>query len=156
MVSHQTDMNTLRFRSKVDWWVALLLGGAVLGLSVIFGFTDSGKAAVQKDFLVVLATGLVPILLVTWMLFDTGYDITATELRVRCGPIRTAVPLEKLSRISPTSSIMSAPALSIDRLEVSYNRFDTVVISPADKRGFLAAILARAPQVTLERLDEFR
>jgi hypothetical protein len=151
-----TGSNTLRFRSKIDWWLALLLGGAVLSFPVIFGFTDSGRAALQKDLVGILATGLVPVLLVAWMFFDTGYDVTLTGLRVRCGPIRRAVPLDKISRICATRSIMSAPALSLDRLEVSYNRFDTVVISPADKRGFLAAVVGRAPQVTLERLDEFR
>jgi len=38
----------------------------------------------------------------------------------------------------PTNSILSAPALSFDRIEIFYNRFDSIVISPGDNAAFIA------------------
>lgn len=151
-----TTQQSVRFRSKIDLWlVAILVIALLMPLYLTFTARGADKGTQLSPLEMVLMFGL-PWVLIVWFYASTEYEVTATELLVRSGPVRKTIPLDTLSRIRPSNSIMSAPALSIDRLELQYNKFDEILISPADKRGFLAAIVARAPQVTLERLDEFR
>lgn len=52
-----------------------------------------------------------------------------------------------IKNISETRNPISSPALSLDRLEIVYNRFDSVLISPADKIDFIAELLHRKPDI---------
>jgi hypothetical protein len=73
------------------------------------------------------------------MVFNTCYTITNTTLKVRCGfLVNISIPIESIKKIVPTKTIFSAPALSFDRLEVFYNKYDSVVISPENKDDFIA------------------
>jgi hypothetical protein len=73
----------------------------------------------------------------------TYYTIDGAALKVRSGfLIHIAIDINTITKIVPTRSILSAPAVSIDRLEVFYNKYDSVIISPKDKLGFIAALKA--------------
>jgi hypothetical protein len=39
---------------------------------------------------------------------------------------------------------------------VEYGESKEVIISPADRQGFIRAIVARVPNVVIEDLDEYR
>lgn len=47
---------------------------------------------------------------------------------------------------------MVAPAMSLDRIEIRTDRGLWLMVSPADKPGFIAAIRAQVPDVKLEGL----
>jgi membrane protein YdbS with pleckstrin-like domain len=83
-------------------------------------------------------------LLVLGLLFSiftrTHYTIADGELRIVSGPFRRTVPLADITSIEPTRNPLSSPALSLDRLKVSYGDKKYVLVSPADKTGFLSAI----------------
>ncbi|MFC3199468.1 PH domain-containing protein [Parapedobacter deserti] len=50
-------------------------------------------------------------------------------------------------QIEETRTLISAPAPSLDRLEIFYNKFDSIVISPKDKQGFIADLLKLNPEI---------
>jgi len=62
------------------------------------------------------------------------------------------VPLQAVQRLRATHNPLSSPALSLDRIEVSYGE-RRVLISPQDKGGFVTAVLRRSPAVVLEGLS---
>ena len=134
-------MDTLVFRSRVDPLLA----------SITFGPLATAGAVVVRQALVahrvpspvVLVTLGLSLGLLAWIFLDTAYRITSTELLVRSGPLRITVPLSEIRRVRRTRSVLSAPALSLRRLEVAYARGSAVVISPADEAGFLAALRGR-------------
>lgn len=66
------------------------------------------------------------------------------DLLVQSGPMRVRVPLAKVHRVTSTRSVLCAPALSLQRLEISYDQHGTVVISPNDEPRFLAMLQERA------------
>jgi len=72
-----------------------------------------------------------------WILANTNYTLTDMTLHVRCGPFSYKVPIAEISSVTPTRSILSAPALSLDRLRIEYSRGKVVVISPEDRERFL-------------------
>lgn len=68
---------------------------------------------------------------------------------MRCGPFRTRIALDQVRSVKPSRSLASAPALSLDRLAIAYGRFGTVLISPRNKAGFIAALRQQAPGVQI-------
>lgn len=82
----------------------------------------------------------------------TSYTITADALVVRCGPFRTTVALAGIQTLRASHSLLAAPALSLNRIEVVASPGPWVLISPVDQPRFLQALLAVAPHVRLEGL----
>ena len=120
----------MRFSSKIDLWLVLVLGGATAatlwGLRQVLAEPDAFAVGVA---LVVAALGVG---LLLWLL-------------VRCGPFRTRIALDQIRSVKPSRSLASAPALSLDRLAVAYGRVGSVLISPKDKAGLIAALRQQAP-----------
>jgi hypothetical protein len=57
--------------------------------------------------------------------------------------------LREIAAVRESNSVRSGPALSMDRLEITYRDGRVLLISPDDKSGFLAALRRRAPQLAL-------
>ncbi len=77
---------------------------------------------------------------VIWIFRTTYYVIEGSELLVRSGPFRWRVTISEIDDILPTRNPLSSPALSLDRLKISYSNGRSIMISPADREGFLKAI----------------
>ncbi|MEO5825934.1 MAG: PH domain-containing protein [Gemmatimonadales bacterium] len=138
----------LRFRSKIDLWLLALIAPAILiGPVVAVLPPRSGSIGVVLGMLALTVIIAGPAL---WIFNTTAYFVTESHLIVRCGPFRRVVPLSAINRIHPTSTMLSAPALSLDRLELDCGKHGAVVISPADKAGFVAAVLVRSPAVVVD------
>jgi hypothetical protein len=74
---------------------------------------------------------------------STRYTLTDEYLLVKCGPFSWSIPLRDIYEIEPTRNPMSSPALSLDRLLVRYGGGAELMISPADKAGFMMALRKR-------------
>ena len=59
----------------------------------------------------------------------------------------------KMTRIAPTRSIISAPAASLDRLAISRERGESVIVSPKDKKAFVNELIRINPKITLEGIS---
>jgi len=145
----------LRFPSKIDWWLPVLLGFAVLVGPVMIVWGPKHKPITEANYLVIAISLAVPMVLVGWMFVSTAYVIDGANLIVRSGPIRQVVPIDSITAIE-RGGLTSAPALSLSRLCVRYGRFGEVTISPKDKRGFIREIQARVPHLILRDVDEYR
>ncbi len=129
------------FPSKRDWWLGLLIWGLVL-LAAIPALLKPGKG----QFIIMIAV----ILFVGWIWFGTGYEISDGELKIRCGPFRQRIPLQEIKEIKKTRSPLSSPACSLDRMEIKYGQSKRVMISPADKEGFIRLLVGKSPQISLD------
>lgn len=83
----------------------------------------------------------------------TFYSITVeNDLVVHGGPfIRRRIPISSIKSIEPTRTILAAPAWSLDRLHISFGKYDAVVISPAHKSDFIAKLQAINPNIELKK-----
>ena len=88
---------------------------------------------------------------VTMLLFSifksTHYTITESNLRVVSGPFKWIIPLAKINDITPSRNPLSSPALSIDRLKISYGKKKFILVSPNDKGAFIRSIEQARRQV---------
>ena len=85
---------------------------------------------------------------VVWIVLSTYYEITRDQLVVHSGPFSWRILLKEISGVQESSSVRSGPALSMDRLEVTWGKQHVLLISPEDKTGFLAVLHRRAPHLS--------
>ena len=145
-----------RFRSEVS---VGLLGLLVVALFLPLGVTTfivTPRADARPALLAAGGIHALVVVFVVWMYATTDYRVEGDELRIRSGPFRWRVNLPSVRRLRATRSPLSAPALSLNRIEIEYGRFATVLVSPADRQGFIRAVLARAPNAALQGLDDDR
>lgn len=75
------------------------------------------------------------------MFMRTHYTIDGDLLKIKCGFLYSKqIEISKIKRISETNNALSAPAISLDRLEITYNKFDDILISPKKKQEFISDI----------------
>lgn len=131
------------FRSKVDGklrGLALLLPGVAL---VALFTSPRGSPLLWLPLALVFLAALI----VCWILISTYYELRTGELLAHSGPFTWRIPLAEVTDVRESSSVRSGPALSMDRLEIIYGGGRVLMISPADKADFLAALRRRAPQL---------
>jgi len=135
------------FRSQVDGWLLGLVGGSLLLAlaGVLAAAASVDDPAVWIGVVAVLAVGA----LVAWLFASTRYVLAGRELVVRSGPFRWRIDLATVQSVKPTRNPLSSPALSLDRLDIRYGAGKFLLVSPAERDRFLAA-LARA-EPALER-----
>jgi len=127
------------FRSKIDWWVRLVLIAAVLTEIVVIGMIAmEGRDPVETTTVILVC--ILAIMLFAWVMFGTAYKVDRGILRITSGPFRWKVPLDQIHSVEATKSPLSSPALSMDRIRIRYGKNRRVMVSPADKAGFLKAI----------------
>lgn len=83
---------------------------------------------------------LLTAILIASILAGTYYSVDGATLKIVSGPIRIRVKLDEINSVRATRNPLSSPALSLDRLMINYGKNRKVMVSPADKRGFLKAI----------------
>jgi hypothetical protein len=144
--------------AKVDRWVAVLLGGLALlevaaGTAVLAAGFVTGTPPLPQALgigLTLVSVGVIMGLML-WGCYRTRYEVTPSDLMVRFGPFRTAVPLDAIVEVFPTDNPLSAPAPSLDRLRINYRRANGrmgfALISPKDKEGFVRDLAAAAPRL---------
>ncbi len=143
------------YRSKVDWWVGLIIAIGVVvilgnGIFLLVKPPPDGSPAILAP----IAIGMfLMAAFMAWILFSTRYTITARDLLVRSAFFRWRIPLEQITEVRPSHNPLSSPALSLDRLRVNYerpNRRTTfILISPKAKDQFLNE-LAEAAGLEME------
>ena len=88
------------------------------------------------------------LLLPAWLLLGTRYSLTDDALKVRAGPFRWTVPLAEISSVRPSRSILSAPALSLDRIQIDYGA-RRILISPRERQRFVDELRQRCPKARI-------
>ncbi len=132
-------MTAKRFPSKIDRWILVVLLLALLVQAVAFGAVIF-EGASTGGLLVIAASTLLLFGLIGSTLRFTYYEVQRDTLKVVCGPFRWRVPIADIESVEPTRNPLSSPALSLDRLKIRYGKRKVIMVSPADKKGFLKAI----------------
>ena len=130
-----------KYKSKIDLWLIIILT-LVFGGIVIF-------SVIKKEWIGFIIA-IIPTIFIWNMFRSTYYIITEEELIIRCGIFyKLVIKITDIRKISESNDLISSPALSIDRLEILYNRFDTILISPKKKYEFLQSIETLKPDIEI-------
>ncbi|PAV29407.1 hypothetical protein CIL05_11100 [Virgibacillus profundi] len=129
------------FPSKRDLWITMIIWGIAL-LAIVIPIVNGELFALV--FMLPLAA------LLLWFWFSTGYKIDDDMIRVRYGPIRLKIPVKNIQIIKKKKNPFTAPALSMDKIELVSGRFDVISISPVNQEEFLRLILEINEDITLD------
>lgn len=134
----------MKFRSKVDaiLVVPLAVGLGLPLLLITMGLAE-GRPLLGAVIPLVVIVAVIPL---NWI----SYELTNEQIVVRQGWLRWRMPLQRIRALKATRAIWSSPALSLDRIEIRTDRGLWLMVSPADKAGFIQAVRAKVPDVALE------
>ena len=77
-----------------------------------------------------------------------NYKIEKENLNVKCTfLVNENIEINTIRKITETYNPLSSPAASIDRIEIFYNKFDSVLISPKKKQEFIEDVLKINPNI---------
>ncbi len=113
--------------------IVILVEFAVIALVAV----DREEPIVKTGIILACILAMV---LIGSLLIGTHYTVDRGELKIISGPFRWKVSIDEITSVEPTRSPLSSPALSLDRLRIRYGKGRRVLVSPADKEGFLRAI----------------
>ncbi|MGV2456730.1 PH domain-containing protein [Acinetobacter seifertii] len=128
----------MKFRSKIDWWLLFIF--IVITANIIFKiYQEVHDSSMGTNFSHLIIYSLV--ILVIWLpIFSTYYVVETNILVIKSLIFRWKINIDDIIQIEPTHNPLSSPALSLDRLKISYmknGRIAKVMISPKDKEGLL-------------------
>jgi membrane protein YdbS with pleckstrin-like domain len=137
----------LVFSSKIDMWLlTVLVGGAGACIFVLAQFWSLMTGPLWWAGILLVIGALLPL----WIVLSTRYAMSDAELFVRCGPFSRTVPIADITSVERTSSPLSSPALSLDRLRIDYAG-GSIAISPEPRQAFLRQLEHRRQTLTAAR-----
>ena len=124
----------MKFKSKIDWWIHLAF--ALLPLTticMIVSFILHGGIILAVTLIFVL----LPNIFVIPMWTSTYYVLGESELLIKCGFIKQKIAYASIKNVKESRNPLASLALSVDRIEITFEKFGAVLISPQNKQEFL-------------------
>ncbi|WP_339227889.1 PH domain-containing protein [Oceanobacillus sp. FSL K6-2867] len=129
------------FPSKRDKWLTIVIWGIAL-----LGFmTPLIKAQLMSAFIMLLLG-----LFLLWFWFKTGYKIEDEKIKIHYGPIRQTIKINEIKVIIKSKAPLTAPALSMDRIQIRCGKYDIFSISPENQDRFLEILTYMNPDISLD------
>lgn len=131
----------LNFKSKKDVWLSVLIWGVIILMIFIM---------ITEQNIVVYIVGILNNVLLLWLWFGTSYRIDDEALIVRSGPFKSTIDIKTIKKLKDTKTLLAGPALSLDRIEIQYKTYDTVIVSPKDKIEFIETLLIKNNSIEVD------
>ncbi|MBU2912475.1 PH domain-containing protein [Reichenbachiella agariperforans] len=133
------------FKSKVGYGILI----PVLILCFGITFLPIINGAPIRATLTIIGIMVLTIAFILHVFFQTTYRINdKNELLIKCGFLYNAVvKISSIKSINRTRNPISSPAASLDRIELKYGKWDSVIISPNDRAGFVNELLKINPNI---------
>ena len=118
----------------------------IIPISLIFGYALF-ELITEKSWIGVFIISLT-ILFILYTFLSINYKIEKENLNVKCTfLVNENIEINTIRKITETYNPLSSPAASIDRIEIFYNKFEGVLISPKKKKEFIEDILKINPNI---------
>ena len=132
------------YYSKVSYTLLIVVFLVFFGplVSLFYGNGFDGKTILIFLAMVVLYG------LILHMFFNTTYKIEKEKLHIKCGFFKyKPVTIKEMKKVSKSSNIISSPAASFDRIEITYGKFEELIISPKHKTKFVEDLQKINPEI---------
>lgn len=132
---HCMEQVNRTFKSKIGIGLLLFITVVLIGTTI---------PMLLGDTIVWLGIGMNLLIgfFILYTLTNTVYIISGNMLHIKCGFLyNKKIDISTIKRIEESRSPLSSPAASMDRLEIIYNKFDSILISPKKKKKFIEEIL---------------
>jgi len=131
------------YKSGISYW---LFGILILVFSTITVLLILDNAPWFALLLIIAV-----FIFVIQLFINTYYVIDKESLKIKSGFLYNAIiDIHSIRKIEESNSPLSSPAASFDRLEIIYNKYDSILISPKDKHSFIQDILKINPTIEIK------
>lgn len=122
----------------------------VIPLVLVFGTVLAVTISQEPSWIGIVI--LLPVILfVVHIFMTTEYTIENDKLTIKCGFLyNKIVDIKTIKKIKETNNPISSPATSLDRLEINYGKFDSIIISPKLKSEFINDVKRLNPNVEIQ------
>ncbi len=128
-----------KYRSKIGIGLVLPLYTVLTGVAFVMYYNAIWPGLI---FLLIITA------FVTHLLLTTNYRIEKDILEIRSGFLfRKRISISKITKIQESQVALSAPAASLNRLEITYNISDSLLISPRDRNRFIEELCRINPEI---------
>ena len=130
----------MKFKSKIDWWGHLVFWGFVASAiwmtwNLFWGDRTNEGWLFVLIFWIIEFGLMIPIFTRTYYLLDPGALVVVSWI------IKIRIPYGNIVSVKESKNPLSSPALSLDRLEITYHtkspKSSFILISPKDKQAFV-------------------
>lgn len=125
------------FPSKKDIWMAIPIW------ILIIIFLRMLYATMTQVSLIGIFISLIIISFMGATWFHTRYKIENDLLIIHFGFIKKTINIKGIKSIRETTNPFASPALSIRKIEINYDKYETVQISPKDIHLFIDELQKR-------------
>lgn len=133
------------YRSKISLFLLLIMIAATL--APVFPLLFKPQLS-TTSYIVMVLSFIFCLIIVVPTFSQTYYSIEDNALHIKSGFLyNRTIHIQAIRKIEETRNIVSSPALSMDRLEIIYNKFDSIIVSPQDKESFIQDLLAINPAI---------
>lgn len=130
----------MTYPSKKDLWLILIVAVAGLALLSAAAHNLFFKGMDHPAALILMGTSIFYLAVIFGVAYPVSYAIAPPFLVIRSGLFRSRIALSSIESVKPTRNPISAPAWSLDRLQISYlkkGNLTFTLVSPEDKQSFL-------------------
>ncbi|MGJ8665333.1 MAG: PH domain-containing protein [Patiriisocius sp.] len=134
------------YRSKINF----ILLGILAALFIVFvvKLILDERMDTLGGWLLKIIIGLILVFCIDLFL-RTRYIIKDKVLLIKSGIFSyPAIPIQSIISIEKIHSLLSSPAPSFDRLEIKYETYDSIIISPRHKKEFIKHLQSINPSIT--------
>ena len=132
-------MSTYPSRPAIRYILPLVIILAGFGFIVVYNRVWFGLAII-----IILAS------LIIHMVLTTYYQIDGRVLRIKSGFLfNKAIAIESIRKIAGTKGNLNTQSISTGRIEIMYNKSDSIILSPKDITGFIDELVKANPGIEL-------
>jgi hypothetical protein len=129
-----------KYSSKKDLWLVVVFWAGII--STLLGMLVSCYTfSYMPGGIFILGLQAFAIVCLVWILYGTFYVLDETTLTIKSGPFSWRIALMDIHDVFPSSSMISSPALSLDRVMIIYGEKNKKIqVSPQLKDEFIVEL----------------
>ena len=127
------------FESRKGVFIYVIIAFLLFILSIsLFNFSSFNDLE-NHEYVISSVLIILSLSLLLWMYFDTKYELTATNLNYKSGPIKGTIEIQKINTILLKKTLWSGtrPALASNGLVIKFGTYDEIYISPETNESFV-------------------
>lgn len=128
------------FKSKVEISIALPIALLLVAIETLM--------IINRIWPVAIIVAIIT-LFILYVYMNTTYEVTGDDkLRIKSGFLyNKEIYIKSIKKVRETRNHFASPALSLDRLEILFNRYERVLISPNEKSEFITRLKNVNPRI---------
>lgn len=139
----------MKFQSKKDGLFFIIFWGMIAFIITVNLLNPDpvGKQFITYNSLLGYIISLLIIIFLLWIWYGTHYKVIDNSLHIQTGPFKTSIDIQAIQSIRKTNSPFTAPALAVKRIEIMYNMYDVVQLSPKQEEEFIHILVEKNPNI---------